>query len=469
MGDGEQFNKRLTKARPGTYYQTRSHFLRKGNFFFVSLGTSFKYFALLTQFRSRRFGRWSGAFGAHAVCRVSRPPARVPMSTIRVKRKHVLDSDSETDDDEAAPGEKTNSPIATTGVVAVAAVVADGSDDDNVANDKPTKRLMSAADRDAKASVEAKANVRDEVDLVGGKGDGDEGERSSPIELHDDSNDDSDSGGDKAHTEDPALVRCAQISRRLRRALGDGVGSSDGPLSPTHGGSSQQSARALGGGAKKNATKKRVLVSAADVASLAGKNSRCDSLKPYQMIGINFLLLLDEQDVPGAILADEMGLGKTAQTIAYLTMSRYDVLRVSQIPDDCLTACRHKTLTTFLLFIFHRHRKAHGEGGWHKSVNNSSIGSKGGGNKLLQAVATQKNASKSAHEPALVVAPASLLENWKRELTTWAPTLRVGFYHGAAGQKEVREVRISQSPHTASLLGPITDYTDCLLIHITRD
>ena len=169
MGDGEQFNKRLTKARPGTYYQTRSHFLRKGNFFFVSLGTSFKYFALLTQFRSRRFGRWSGAFGAHAVCRVSRPPARVPMSTIRVKRKHVLDSDSETDDDEAAPGEKTNSPIATTGVVAVAAVVADGSDDDNVANDKPTKRLMSAADRDAKASVEAKANVRDEVDLVRGQ------------------------------------------------------------------------------------------------------------------------------------------------------------------------------------------------------------------------------------------------------------------------------------------------------------
>ena len=35
------------------------------------------------------------------------------------------------------------------------------------------------------------------------------------------------------------------------------------------------------------------------------------------MIGVNFLLLLDEQDVP-AILADEMGLGKTAQTVAYL-------------------------------------------------------------------------------------------------------------------------------------------------------
>jgi SWI/SNF-related matrix-associated actin-dependent regulator 1 of chromatin subfamily A len=42
------------------------------------------------------------------------------------------------------------------------------------------------------------------------------------------------------------------------------------------------------------------------------------------------------------------------------------------------------------------------------------------------------------NEPALVVAPASLLENWRRELTTWAPALRVGFYHGGPSQDEVR-------------------------------
>ena len=36
-------------------------------------------------------------------------------------------------------------------------------------------------------------------------------------------------------------------------------------------------------------------------------------LKPYQIVGINFLLLLYRQAVGGAILADEMGLGKTAQ------------------------------------------------------------------------------------------------------------------------------------------------------------
>ena len=53
------------------------------------------------------------------------------------------------------------------------------------------------------------------------------------------------------------------------------------------------------------------------------RGSLAPNLKPYQLIGINFLLLLGEQDVPGAILADEMGLGKTAQTIAYLTYSRH--------------------------------------------------------------------------------------------------------------------------------------------------
>lgn len=44
-------------------------------------------------------------------------------------------------------------------------------------------------------------------------------------------------------------------------------------------------------------------------------------IKSYQLIGINFLLLLARQGVEGSILADEMGLGKTAQTICFLGMS----------------------------------------------------------------------------------------------------------------------------------------------------
>lgn len=40
-------------------------------------------------------------------------------------------------------------------------------------------------------------------------------------------------------------------------------------------------------------------------------------LKPYQIIGINWLILMHEQKL-NSILADEMGLGKTCQTIAFL-------------------------------------------------------------------------------------------------------------------------------------------------------
>ena len=41
-------------------------------------------------------------------------------------------------------------------------------------------------------------------------------------------------------------------------------------------------------------------------------------LKSYQLVGINFLMLLARSGISGAILADEMGLGKTAQAICFL-------------------------------------------------------------------------------------------------------------------------------------------------------
>ncbi|KAL2906930.1 Protein CHROMATIN REMODELING 19 [Bienertia sinuspersici] len=43
-------------------------------------------------------------------------------------------------------------------------------------------------------------------------------------------------------------------------------------------------------------------------------------LKPYQLVGVNFLLFLNKKKIGGAILADEMGLGKTVQAITYLML-----------------------------------------------------------------------------------------------------------------------------------------------------
>ena len=291
------------------------------------------------------------------------------MSTVRIKRKHVLDSDSDDDDD---------APSAS---VALASVSNGSSEKENAGvggtPSSPTgdampqikKRLTKKADPSSVPSPVV-APAPDVVVIDDGLGTTDDDDvivvdagattPVGPVVIEDESDEE----------DDQALMECARISRRLRRALGhddDAKGKSDGPLSP--------GGRAL--------SEPRRLVTAQDVAAVAGDGSRANGLKPYQMVGVNFLLLLDEQDVPGAILADEMGLGKTAQTIAYLACSR-------------------------------------------------------AGNALPASADVAKEMRRRRNEPALVVAPASLLENWRRELTTWAPALRVGFYHGGPSQDEVR-------------------------------
>ncbi|KAH9288007.1 hypothetical protein KI387_032124, partial [Taxus chinensis] len=84
-------------------------------------------------------------------------------------------------------------------------------------------------------------------------------------------------------------------------------------------------------------------------------------LKPYQLVGVNFLLLLHRKKIGGAILADEMGLGKTVQAITFLAMLKH--------------------------------------------LDNDP-------------------------GPHLIVSPASLLENWERELQKWCPSFSVIQFHG---------------------------------------
>ena len=90
-------------------------------------------------------------------------------------------------------------------------------------------------------------------------------------------------------------------------------------------------------------------------------------LRPYQATGVKWLWLLQSLGL-GACLADDMGLGKTIQVIALLLRLKHEK------PDAKL---------------------------------------RGG----------------KAHAPSLIVAPASLLANWKNELTRFAPALRAGFLH----------------------------------------
>eukprot|EP00879_Flechtneria_rotunda_P017507 GHRR01018356.1.p1 GENE.GHRR01018356.1~~GHRR01018356.1.p1 ORF type:complete len:1057 (+),score=419.84 GHRR01018356.1:236-3406(+) len=155
-----------------------------------------------------------------------------------------------------------------------------------------------------------------------------------------------DQSGDDA---DHLLSKCEAISANLRKALG---GQSDGDHVVDATG---QESDGLGPGASLKLVERGPRLNAA-TSALA------DHLKPYQLVGINFLLLLYRQQVGGAILADEMGLGKTAQAICFLGL-------LAEFEND--------------------------------------VG------------------------PHLVVAPASLLENWERELALWCPRLRVVTYHGS--------------------------------------
>ncbi len=93
-------------------------------------------------------------------------------------------------------------------------------------------------------------------------------------------------------------------------------------------------------------------------------------LRPYQETGVKWLWLLQSLGL-GACLADDMGLGKTIQVIALLLQLK------------------------------------HGTSPAHKS-----------------------NASK-IEGPALLLAPASLLGNWKSELLRFAPSLKAGFAHSS--------------------------------------
>ncbi|HJS91171.1 MAG TPA: DEAD/DEAH box helicase [Steroidobacteraceae bacterium] len=109
--------------------------------------------------------------------------------------------------------------------------------------------------------------------------------------------------------------------------------------------------------------------------ALAGLDTR---LRPYQRIGAKWLALLTGLRL-GACLADDMGLGKTLQAIALLLHLHTERAR-RELPSA--------------------KRPASGDGRAPDEVL-----------------------------PSLVVAPASLLANWKSELERFAPTLRVLIAH----------------------------------------
>ena len=111
-------------------------------------------------------------------------------------------------------------------------------------------------------------------------------------------------------------------------------------------------------------------VGACETPGGVGPHGLKGTLRPYQTQGLAWLRFMTGHGF-GALLADDMGLGKTVQTIAWILAERTE-----------------------------------------------------GGTR-----GTEKTAS-ARREPFLIVAPLTLLSNWKREFAAFAPDLRIYVHQG---------------------------------------
>ena len=133
-------------------------------------------------------------------------------------------------------------------------------------------------------------------------------------------------------------------------------------------------------------------------------------LRPYQRLGAAWLWHLREHNL-GGILADEMGLGKTIQALALLAAAKtvsapYGVRDFSPAFDSGIHPAATARIT---------------EDGGQMNLPVKS------GTEVPHSIKNRNSAS----APALVVCPASLVENWRREAARFAPDLRVFVHHGA--------------------------------------
>jgi SNF2 family DNA or RNA helicase len=192
----------------------------------------------------------------------------------------------------------------------------------------------------------------------------------------------------------------------LRAALGLTQSSELAEIEPRHGGLVISSVEADGwlGELLRDAEDRRL-------AAMSTPDGFGGTLRPYQERGLGWLWFLSSLGL-GACLADDMGLGKTAELLALLVAEREAYVGAAA-PG---VRIRKPTAASS------RSRPA-------SSRRSTTKGAAGGTGALL---------------PTLVVCPMSLVGNWQREASRFAPDLRVYVHHGAgrlSGKDFAGEVR----------------------------
>ncbi|MDR1313389.1 MAG: DEAD/DEAH box helicase [Deltaproteobacteria bacterium] len=150
-------------------------------------------------------------------------------------------------------------------------------------------------------------------------------------------------------------------------------------------------------------------------------------LRPYQQVGLSWLALVTGLGL-GACLADDMGLGKTIQVLALLLQDR--AARAAAAAPPALPF------------------RTGGRGREPKLPRLAAPAAGGGpgpaapaflakGMARLPGELPDARVAPPAAPPSLLVAPASLIANWKAEAQRFSPTLRLNIYHPSETSRDV--------------------------------
>ena len=147
-------------------------------------------------------------------------------------------------------------------------------------------------------------------------------------------------------------------------------------------------------------------------------------LRSYQRIGVAWLWHLWRHEL-GGVLADEMGLGKTLQALGLLSAIHNGDSRGHGQGDPTGAATSRSPSDAT--------GRSHPQFSPSAAARPLSPASRRPPPPASSRPASPNNpslSSPSSRLPSLVVCPASLLENWRREATRFAPELQVFVHHG---------------------------------------
>lgn len=152
----------------------------------------------------------------------------------------------------------------------------------------------------------------------------------------------------------------------------------------------------------------------------------CPELKPYQVVGVNFLLLLHSKGVKGGAHARALSGPALCAGVAFHRSVRR--MPIDLVAADTPCPVRVPPLSAAIL------ADEMGLGKTAQSITYLGVVTAQNGARDLERAAANPGAAVSPtalhRKPHLVIAPVSVLENWQRELALWAPALRVACLHG---------------------------------------